>query len=136
MKIQTSELSGAALDYAVSVCVGFKYGSPRKVIDQIHFPLSRPDWNTLGVAVLMPDGAWNPNVPKYSSIWSVGGRLIDSSCTAFHRDADGTCWATVGLSQCSGNDILEAFLRALVTERSGPEVDVPDELVKVNNNDR
>lgn len=109
MKIQTSELSGEALDWAVAQSIGqeiftdgagvYRYGSFAHV--------------------------WWP-----STSWYVGGPIFNEHCSAFHRDNDGTCWATVGLSQCSGNDILEAFLRALVTERSGKEVDVPDELVK------
>ena len=109
MKIQTSELSGAALDWAVANCLG----------QEIYM-----------------DGAGRHRYGELAELWwpftswKVGGPLFDEYCTAFHRDNDGTCWATVGMSQCSGSDILEAFLRALVTERSGKEVDVPDELVR------
>lgn len=115
MKIKTSELSGEALDYAVANCLG----------QEIY--TDGAGWHRYGELAEL----WWP-----STSWKVGGPLFDEYCTAFHRDQfivdnnEGTCWATVGLSQCSGNDILEAFLRALVTERSGKEVEVPDELVQ------
>lgn len=123
MKIKTRELSGEALNYA-AFCALFSPMVPRIVIHRSNVPF--PD-----LVFIEYDSAYQESI-MYSprSKWEQGGRLMDEHCTAFHRDADGTCWATVGLSQCNGGDILEAFLRALVTERSGKEVDVPDDLVK------
>ena len=99
MKIKTSELSGAALDWAVAKSTGNPW---------LHF----------------------------SSDWSQGGPLFESWSRMTLCETDGECSVAVGMSECSGNTILEAFCRALVTERSGPEVEVPDELVKVNENEQ
>lgn len=123
MKIQTSELSGEALDWSVAKSLEWRVG----ILNTGQVVASRHDI----------DLAWDelPLLPRFHLVWKDGYGLFESHCTAYHRDPDGTCWATVGMSQCSGNDILEAFLRALVTERSGKEVDVPDELVReVNDN--
>lgn len=118
MKIKTSEMSGAALDWAVAKSLGWRIG----IMNTGEVVADR--FNT--------DAAWDeiPLLPRFHLTFNDGYELFESHCTALHRDPDGTCWATVGISQCSGNDILEAFLRALVTERSGKEVDVPDELVR------
>lgn len=116
MKIQTSELSGEALNHAAAESLGF---APKLEAGQFG-----------GYSVVICEPRLVAKYAMYHSPNSLGSwRVFDEHCAAFHRDPDGTCWATVGLSQCSGNDILEAFLRALVTERSGKEVDVPDELV-------
>lgn len=123
MKIQTSELGGEALNYAAFSAL-FSPMVPRIVICKAEhgFPeIVYLEYDDLALGTVM----YSPR-----SKWQQGGPLMDAYLTASHRDPDGTCWATVGVSQCSGNDILEAFLRALVIERSGPEVDVPDELVR------
>ncbi len=122
MKIQTSDLSGEALNYA-AFCALFSPMVPNIVIRPS--PGKFPDLVYLEYQTVMGTEMFSP---RYD--WRLGGTLLDEHLTAFHRDPDGTCWATVGMSQCSGSDILEAFLRALVTERSGKEVDVPDELVR------
>lgn len=114
MKIQTSELSGEALNYAVAKSFNIR-------VNIILSPISGNYLVQIFKSGMLCD---------YAQGGLDGWNIFDEHCTAYHRDPDGTCWATVGLSQCSGNDILEAFLRALVTERSGKEVDVPDELVK------
>ncbi len=114
MKIQTSELNGEALDWAVAKCL-----MTRVVIS---FSGERGCYLTEDFKTGL--------ILDYSNGGLEGWHLFNTRCTAFHRDPDGTCWATVGISQCSGSDILEAFLRALVTERSGKEVDVPDDLVR------
>lgn len=119
MKIKTSELSDEAINWATAESLGF---SPE---------IGKGPFGGNSVIIRSKQ-----MVAMYSCSLILGSwRLFEEHCTAFHRDPDGTCWATVGISQCSGSDILEAFLRALVTERSGPEVDVPDELVREVSNE-
>lgn len=115
MKIQTSELSGEALDWAVADCLG-----------QVIFT-DGAGWYRYGESAEL----WWP-----STQWNLGGAMFETYCDSYYREKDGTCYATVGLSQCAGDTTLEAFLRALVTERSGKEVEVPDELVKVSENEQ
>lgn len=138
MKIKTSELTGAALDWAVAMSQGYRFGQAKKVLDQIHFPLSRPDWKTLGNAALHKDGTWCKNVPAFSSEWSAGGALIETFGVSIFLQAGGEWGAEYDVQlredyyrelQATGKTPLEAAMRVLACETFGDEVEVPDELV-------
>lgn len=76
-QIKVSEASGAVLIYLVALCEGFKFGAPRKVGGEVHFPLSRPDWDTLGNAPYSKRHGRLANVPDYLG-WEDGGPIIGS----------------------------------------------------------
>ena len=107
MKIKTSELTGPALDWAVTKCEG----------------------HTLNQAFLTghhcyPSGLWEP-----SCDWSQGGSIIEREKIATDWDHD--CWnaSTDGHPvYYSGPTPLIAAMRCYVASKLGDEVEVPDEL--------
>ena len=124
-KIKTSELQGAALDWAVAEAVGVEVDiraeSPCKVHDS-------------GGVWLQPT-ARRPYMP--SSNWGQGGPLIE----AYHVDLESNLadeWAGSVAAEDPGGDPrwisktgptpLIAACRAIVAAKMGDEVDVPEEL--------
>lgn len=103
MKIKTSELTGAALDWAVGMAEGLDYPA-----DSEEF------------------GCYEP-----SSDWSQGGPLIDKhdvQILKFH----GETMAGIGeglVDYYPGSTRLIAACRAIVASKLGDEVDVPEELL-------
>lgn len=80
IKIPIATLTGVQLDYAVALAEGYKFGRPRR-LPNAHFylfPLSRPDWKTLGAVALHSDG-WGENVPRFST-GPAGDEIIDREC--------------------------------------------------------
>jgi hypothetical protein len=113
MKIKTSELTGAALDWAVA---------------QIE---NEPVVFARG-AIRYAPGQFSDEVPySPSTDWSQGGPIIEREwetlCSQMDaRDSTGTpLWMLVG------KDLLPFFMRCFVASKLGDEVDVPDEIVKV-----
>lgn len=126
MKVKTSELTGAALDWAVAKCNG----------KTLHYfvddPFKKDPWLTVdGIA----DQPLHSHTP--SSDWAQGGPIIE-------REEITVCWqgATwVGSKfnvrvtdeyefQQTGTTPLIAAMRCFVASKLGDEVDVPDELAK------
>ena len=124
MNVKTSELTGAALDWAVQMAV----------------------WKTGGFArsdneKALCEGAITVGREKaYSSSWAQGGPLadkfnIDFSTQGVDEDGGQTIEATVQdfeSMQCwaaEGDTRLQAMCRAIVLSKLGEEVDVPAELL-------
>jgi hypothetical protein len=117
MKIKTSELTGAALDWAVAQCEG-----------------ATDIWQAL-------NGEWcieiNGNNEyfddyRYSRRWSDGGPIIEEQeiCINSQPLLAHPWVATIyGSAQASGSSPLIAAMRCYVASRLGDEVDVPDELL-------
>lgn len=109
MKVKTSELTGAALDYAVAMCEGTLGKKPERCFDCAHFEercgadgplyycskaywdLMEYGWNT----AISPDyGVWD-NCPinektseNYSSSWEQGGPIIEREKINLHFCCD------------------------------------------------
>lgn len=78
MHVNTSALEGAALDYAVALAEGYKFGAPRAGADGFHlFPLHKPGWETLGAVGYTRANGFSENVPRFSTDWAAGGPIIE-----------------------------------------------------------
>lgn len=108
MKIKTSELEGAALDWAVAKAVG----SSTITLDG-------------GLWYRGHNCLWSP-----STDWSQCGPLIAEHKILFDTDDWSIIWATAGNSNISkgGDSHLIAACRAIVAAKLGDVVDVPEEL--------
>ena len=99
--MQTSELQGAALDWAVAKCDGL-----------LHDDGTVSDY-------------WQP-----SGLWEQGGPIIEREKIDVCVDNDGwfTWYAKKGDVERGGATPLIAAMRCYVASKLGPEVDVPEEL--------
>ena len=125
MKIKTSELEGAALDWAVAVALGWsptdphEYGLP-SYADTI--------WVT-GDKVRPTVQGFRP-----STDWSQGGPLLSEYAThaekyPLAKHEPWVVWvANDEPGQC-GDTLLIAAMRAIVAAELGDTVDVPEELL-------
>lgn len=109
MKIKTSELTDAALDWAAAKCEG-------------RLPASYDDWKQ----------TW----PHYSTDWAQGGPIIEREKIElrYHDVIVAGIWYRdgIGSDECSHKAIgptpLIAAMRCLCASKLGDEVEVPDEL--------
>ena len=136
MKVDTQELKGKALDYAVALANGFLSplfeGEDARVVIQTYAGETKVVWN--------PKYYGHYGVDSYepSKNWFEAGSIIegnkisiqfeDGICSAYFRDKlfceDGSeCWST-------GETVLEAAMRCFVQSKLGVEVEVPDEFLK------
>ena len=110
MRIKTSELEGAALDWAVAMAIcpeSFK--TDQKDSNGLY------PWST----------GWLRNGSP-STDWSQGGPLIEW----YYVDVESGPWsAYYGRKTMHGDSPLIAVCRAIVAAKLGDEVDVPDELL-------
>ena len=106
MKLKTTELQGAALDWAVAKC---EVGDAINEIDDPHF---------------------------YSTDWAQGGPIIERERIGFKYTGTAmefVAWVNGELSTVNdqhGPTPLIAAMRCYVASKLGDEVEVPDELVK------
>ena len=117
--MNTSELTGAALDWAVAVCEGIdhdtavlniKYGD-----DNGWFLAFSTDWAQAGPIIERERITLN-----YENLYGTGLNQAYYLSTLFDDDIDG--W------QQNGPTALIAAMRCYVTRKLGEEVDVPVEL--------
>jgi hypothetical protein len=108
--MRTSDLTGAALDWAVAKCEG-------KNVDPWHAALS----------------GWL-NEHRYSADWAQGGPIIEREKldVCIHKPTHQWCSATqssVGrFARGYGPTPLVAAMRCYVASKLGDEVDIPEEL--------
>ena len=129
--MRTSELTGAALDWAVAKCEGYEIVRMRG--SEITF-LDRTD-----------DGALNEKQIGYSTDWAQGGPIIErerlwvgysalgqSLKLVVMADAVVECRKSATPPNCSttGPTILIAAMRCYVTSKLGDEVEIPTELTQ------
>jgi len=119
--MKTSELTGAALDWAVAKCEGFK------------LDLNPSDKILSGWWQCGPN-AWQP-LRQYSANWGHGGEIIEREKIRLDtswREEDGHWAARIdGVGGWWGGDTpLVAAMRCYVASKLGDEVDVPEELLK------
>ena len=102
MKMKTSELQGAALDWAVAKCeVGAEFIGE---IDDPHF---------------------------YSTDWAQGGPIIEREQIALYLGGDDEWMADDGWKRATGPTPLVAAMRGYVAMKLGDEVEIPFELMEV-----
>lgn len=120
--MKTSEITGAALDWAVAKCEGIevKRGASG-ILYYAHFPKEfSPSTNwAQGGTILEREGIsvqTDPTDPEnpIQGLWSAYFR-------AFLFDDDGGCF-------CNGMTPLEAAMRCYVTISLGIEVEIPEEM--------
>ena len=118
--MKTSELIGAALDWAVAKCEGFDwyievkptaYG-PKPFVFEEHGEVS---------CLFQP-----------STRWAQGGEIIEREKIELNYD-DAIGWTAAymdvrGLVECIGSTPLIAAMRCYVASNLGDEVEIPDEV--------
>jgi hypothetical protein len=104
--MKTSELTGAALDWAVAKCEGFDPGFEYTLNDAI---------------VLLGLNPYDP-----STNWAHGGPIIERENLELVPLCPGT-WRAISMGRkwFDGRTPLEAALRCYVASKLGDEVDVP-----------
>ena len=109
--MKTSELNGAALDWAVAKCEGW----PLDIwFDEDQLPMVRDD-----------------EVPEYkpSTDWSQGGPIIEREELSSLKCYNHNEWeCNNGPIFCEGPTPLIAAMRCYVTSKLGDEIEVPEEL--------
>lgn len=118
--MKTSELTGAALDWAVAKCKG----------RGIEFDDPRDPWLTLDGIADQPLHSYTP-----STDWAQGGPIIEREGIAVWKPFDkskGEWKAHYSLTQCeqTGPTPLIAAMRCFVASKLGDEVAIPEELEK------
>jgi hypothetical protein len=111
VKIKTSELTGAALDWAVAKCDGL---------------------NPLYLRGFDFEPTWrNGHRKRYSTDWTQGGPIIEREMlTVGPAKHEGyMAWAWPKAAGYWGDTPLIAAMRCYVASKLGDEVDVPDELL-------
>ena len=139
MKIKTSELTGAALDWAVAKCEG-KYVTTITdhtiAWDDASQEYFRRRHAHLGVWIVLGAPGVVEALPRYATDWSQGGPIIEREGITVSKE-DG-CWSAYfrdNLFEDDGSERwqtgptpLIAAMRCFVASKLGDEVDVPEEL--------
>ena len=140
MKIKVSELTGAALDWAVAKAFGYnvivvtgqqRYDrlDPEEKADREYSELIRSS---------RPMLYWdNPTArtpcPSFSTDWVLGGQIIERELIELRYDRTGrwaNAWIASTLERMIGGPTpLIAAMRCYVAAKLGDEVDIPDELI-------
>jgi hypothetical protein len=119
MKVKTSELTGAALDWAVAKCENLEIHPPQK---DMKIAVRNVEWE--------PWWVFTP-----STNWEQGGRIIEKGRIHIRpNQSDGNFKAFMiirptGLAhRHDGPTPLIAAVRCFVTSKMGDEVEIPEEL--------
>jgi hypothetical protein len=102
--MKTSELKGAALDWAVAKCEGFPVRN-----------------------------GFDDNCPEYSTSWAQGGPIIEREGISINSHLDGYEWFARdywGLNEQAAEKPLVAAMRCYIANKLGDTVEIPDELAK------
>ncbi len=134
MKIKTSELIGAALDWAVAKCEGALSPLGNVIVK------GRADRSH---KLIITVGEIEDPIVEYSpsTDWAQGGHLLEEELMQvfnYAKSSPNEPWFVeknhfgrhhkAGRSYASGPTILIAVMRCFVASRLGDEVDVPEEL--------
>lgn len=131
MKIKTSQLTGAALDWAVAKCEG---------ATNLRHDTVATWWVDFGGEPKALSSGWSPRQSWHPSTnWSQGGPIIDREkiTTAYEPSMvyDDSCrWKALAAMSDNehqyGPTPLTAAMRCYVASKLGDEVDAPDLLVQ------
>lgn len=134
VKIETKELTGRALDYAVCIALGWR----RHVWDEndpLDYCWRAAPFDEEGIGVLIADNNFTP-----STDWAHGGPLIEQF--GIELNPGGGSWGAVvnpggwqeyqlSFEEYGFSDRpLEAACKAIVLEKLGAGVEVPEDLLK------
>ena len=112
MKVKTSELTGAALDWAVAKCEGIPTA---EFLALQKLPASDDFWKY-----------------PYSTDWAQGGPIIEREGITLRNHIHGAAWdAEIEYEDTylySGPTPLIAAMRCYVASKLGDEVEIPEEL--------
>lgn len=126
--MKTSELTGAALDWAVAKCLGLGYRHDFK-------------YGPMCYRTPSPDGsvAWDSLPLPYSTNWSQGGPIIEREKIDLHH-IGGAWTASIYAPKWHARDHeqfgptpLIAAMRCFCCAKLGDEIDVPEELCQQQN---
>ena len=98
--MKTSELTGAALDWAVAKCE--------------YFPVRN---------------GFDDNCPEYSTDWAQGGPIIEREQIAVYLNGEDGWTGEDGWKRATGPTPLVAAMRAYVASKLGDEIELPEELM-------
>ena len=124
MKIKTSELTGAALDWAVAKCEGLTVYK-----DAMLGGLVKHGWWVSGMSI--DPTTWHPLAMfEPSTDWSQGGPIIEREKTQMGYIKAYAQWAAyVRIAQRQvGPTPLIAAMRCYVASKLGDEIEIPEEL--------
>lgn len=110
MKINTNELTGAALDWAVAKCGEWD---------------GNTDADLLGYVRGSEGWKYSP-----STDWAQGGAIIEWEQIALFLNGDDEWAATDGIKNTVGDTPLIAAMRCYVASQLGDEVEIPDALLE------
>jgi hypothetical protein len=120
MKIKTSELTGAALDWAVAKCEG--PNSMASCYYDEDVPLCLEEW---------PESLWEP-----STNWAQGGPIIEREGVTLTQYDDYPNWSATLYAtdynehtHVTAPTPLIAAMRCYVASKLGDEVEIPKELL-------
>lgn len=119
MKMKSSELTGAALDWAVLKASNKAIGQPD------HLPFN-VEW------LLMRDAGDF----QYSTNWAQGGPIIEREQLLIQpeigKEGAGNAWSAISMQgfECLGPTPLVAAMRCYVASKLGDEVEIPAELTQ------
>ena len=137
--MKTSELTGAALDWAVAKCEGLSLHK-----DAMLDSVMMEGWYASGY--YMDPNQWiRLGKLRYSTDWSQGGPIIEREKIAVWFHSDYSCWCAAGIEWMDADVDSEAFLampdafrgptpliaamRCYVASKLGNEVEIPEELL-------
>jgi hypothetical protein len=121
MKVQTSELSGIQLDYAVAICLGG--------ID-FHYDTVATYWITIDGKDRALSKSWAQAFAP-STDWSHGGPIIEGERILIQpeigKEGCGNAWSAISMrdTEAYGPTALIAAMRCYVASKSGDEVEIP-----------
>lgn len=125
MLIKTSELSGAALDWAVAQAEGVAYNA--KYLVQTKCDMSGAIQSVTYTSNYRPSTDWAQGGPLLDS--RIIGIIHNSRIRPFPFDKGYQAMAGHFIGPSEGHTILIAACRAIVAAKLGDEVEVPDELL-------
>lgn len=114
MLVKTSELTGAALDWAVAKCEGITPIAVKKRYSEGHILYSLPA-STIPI--------------EYSNKWAQGGPIIEREVIDIWSVGISTWGAKDGNRAANGPTPLIAAMRCYVKSKLGDIVEIPDDLM-------
>lgn len=130
-KININELTGAALDWAVSECEEIAWAEYDDLLFSGKATKVRP-------SEFLRDYDFNPDIFKPSTNWSQGGPIIERKGISIVQQGDTSDWVASVYNHneddwhlhTAGPTPLIAAMRCYVASKLGDEVEIPEELTK------
>lgn len=116
--IKTSELSGAALDFAVALAAGYLSKQGDMWMVQLPYVGPRVHYRVGDKSIFSP-----------STSWAQGGPIIEQACIELLCESPGFRWVAMPQKgpEWRGNTPLVAAMRCFVGSTLGHEITIPEE---------